>query len=58
VKKVNIALSIIGALGLIFFVYAAFRDVSNASAQSPFCILFATVFLAGYLGEQIRKNFK
>ena len=55
-KKVNIALSIIGALGLLFFVYAALRDVSNAAVQSPFCILFATVFLAGYLGEQIRKK--
>ena len=55
-KKVNIILSIIGAVGLLFFVCAAFSDVSNAAAQSPFCILCAAVFLAGYLGEQIRKK--
>ena len=55
-KRVNIALSIIGAVGLLFFVFAAVRDVSNASAQLPLCILFATVFLAGYLGEQIRRK--
>ena len=55
-KRVNTALSIIGAVGLLFFVYATVRDVSNASAQVPFCVLFATVFLAGYLREQMRRK--
>ena len=55
-KRVNIVLSIVGSFGLLFFVYAAWRDVFNASVQSPFCILFATIFLAGYLGEQIRRK--
>jgi len=56
VKAVNTILSIVGAAGLIFFVYAAWSDASNAAIQSPSCILFATMFLAGYLGEQIRRK--
>ena len=54
-KRVNIALSIIGACGLLFFVYADVynRDPGSSTTAS---VLFATIFLAGYLGEQIRRK--
>jgi len=58
VKRVNIVLCIVGSVGLLFFVYAAVTagDPFDTAAKSPFWILLATMYLAGYLGEQIRRK--
>lgn len=56
-KWVNIILAAIGALGILFIVYIAFQNSSAPVLQAQALgILFSTLFLAGFLGEQIRRK--
>lgn len=55
-KRLNIAMAVIGAAGVIFFAYCAYSDTTNTADLAAGSIPFAVLFLAGYLGELIRRK--
>ena len=56
-KFLNISFGAIGALGLLFIIYIAFQNSSAPMLQMiSLGLLFSTLFVTGFLGEQIRRK--
>jgi len=56
-KFINIILSFVGALGIIFCVWVSFGNQNAPLTQMiALCTFFSTSFIAGFLGEQIRRK--